>query len=100
MLRTENKYKLYIHKGSFHIPKQSRSYVKKSVSLEESLIRRKLREEYYKAFLKHIEQGVFSLVELEEVDDYKGPINFVLHHGVLQPQKITPLFERLFAKGT
>ena len=65
------------------------SMLKRAQSLEKSLTRRKLRESYDEEFKKFIERGVISEVSKDELDSYSGPRNFISHHGVEQPWKIT-----------
>ena len=76
-------------KDPFILKNNQAAMLKRAISLEKSLTRRKLREDYNDAFQKHIERGAFGEVTQDEVDSYEGPINFISHHGVLQPQKIT-----------
>ena len=65
------------------------SMIKRSESLEKSLKRRNLREDYNEEFKKFLSRGVISEVSKEEIKQYTGPKNYISHHGVLQPWKIT-----------
>ena len=65
------------------------SMIKRSESLEKSLKRRNMKEAYDEEFKKFIERGVISEVSNEELESYSGPRNYISHHGVLQPWKVT-----------
>ena len=61
----------------------------RSQKLEQSLKRRNLLGDYNAEFQKFIDRGVVTEVSKEELHSYDGPINYISHHGVLQPLKIT-----------
>ena len=63
--------------------------LKRSQSLEQSLKRRGLSEAYNTEFKKFLERGVIAEVSQPELDSYSGPVNYISHHGVLQPRKVT-----------
>ena len=63
--------------------------LKRSQKLEQSLKRRGLLQAYNEEFQKFVGRGVLSEVTQEEIDSYPGPVNFISHHGVLQPHKVT-----------
>ena len=63
--------------------------IKRAEGLERSLKRRGLTKEYNEEFQKYIDRKVIAEVSKEELESYSGPTNFISHHGVLQPWKVT-----------
>ena len=63
--------------------------IKRAVSLEKSLEKGGLKKNYNEEFQKFIERKVITEVSKEELDSYHGPKNYISHHGVLQPWKVT-----------
>ena len=63
--------------------------LRRSQKLEQNLQKRGLLENYNTEFNKFLERNVISEVSQEELDSYGGPKNYISHHGVLQPWKIT-----------
>ena len=61
----------------------------RSQKLEQSLKRRNLLGDYNAEFQKFIDRGVVTEVSKEELHSYDGPINYISHHGILQPLKVT-----------
>ena len=61
------------------------SMIKRAQSLEQSLRRRGLLDAYRSEFKKF----VISVVSQPELDSYSGPRNYISHHAVLQPHKVT-----------
>ena len=68
------------------------SMIKRAESLEKSLKRRGLYEDYNTEFKKFIQRKVISEVTKAELNSYDGPTNHISHHGVLQPKKVTTPF--------
>ena len=57
--------------------------------LEQSLKKRGLLDAYLAEFKKFLERKVISEVSMEELNSYDGPVNYISHHAVLQPWKVT-----------
>ena len=63
--------------------------LKRSERLEQSLKRSNLLDSYNEEFQKFLDRGVISEVNEEDLKSYEGPQNYISHHGVLQPWKVT-----------
>ena len=48
-------------------------------------------ETYHAEMKKFIEKGTFVQLTADEMDDYRGPVNYISHHGVLKDSASTPL---------
>ena len=57
--------------------------------VQERLVRDGLLETYNDVVQDYIDRGVFKKISQEEMDDWKGPVNYVTHHGVTKPDSIT-----------
>ena len=63
--------------------------LKRAMKLEQSLVSKGQLDLYNREFQKFLDIGSLIEVSLEEIRSYKGPKNYISHHGVLQPTKVT-----------
>ena len=55
------------------------------MSVEKRLDRIGLRSDYNAQFQEYIDNGVFKELTDQEKNEWNGPINYVVHHGVIKP---------------
>ena len=58
---------------------------------EKRLIKSGHLERYNLEFQKYLDRGAAVKLSKQELDEYKGPINYISHHGVIQDSVTTPL---------
>ena len=46
---------------------------------------------YNKEFQKYLDRGAAVKLTKQEIEEWKGPVNYISHHGVVQDSVSTPL---------
>ena len=59
--------------------------------LEKRLLSTDMHTNYNQEFQKYIDRGGVVKLTKQEIEEYKGPVNYISHHGVIQDSVTTPL---------
>ena len=73
------------------LPNNRDTAVKIAEKLEQKLIKEGNREYYNQEFQKYVDRGAAIKLSQEELDSWRGPVNYISHHGVEQDSVTTPL---------
>ena len=73
------------------LPYNKAQVVKMAIKLESRLKKEGMLESYRKEFMKYLDRGAFVKITDDEIKNYKGPVQFISHHGVLSSSTTTPL---------
>ena len=58
---------------------------------ETRLQKKGMLDRYNVELMKYITRGILVPISEEEISEYKGPVNYISHHGVEKPSVTTPL---------
>ena len=73
------------------LPYNKGQVIKMATKLESRLDKEGLLDTYNIEFQKYLDRQTFVEVTDYEIKNYKGPVQFILHHGVLSSSATTPL---------
>ena len=73
------------------LPKNRRCVVKMAEKMESRLLKSDQLSYYNKEFQKYLDRGAAVKLTKEEIENWKGPVNYISHHGVEQDSQTTPL---------
>ena len=73
------------------LPNNRHTVIKMAEKQENRLIKSGHLERYNKEFQKYLDRGAAVKLTEQELEEYKGPINYISHHGVIQDSVTTPL---------
>ena len=73
------------------LPNNRATAVKIASKVADRLIKAGHYEYYNSEFKKYLERGAAIRLSQEEIDQWKGPTNYISHHGVERPSPTTPL---------
>ena len=81
-------------KDPSQLPDNKAQAIKRLESTEHRLIKHPEQAEAYNQQMKEMtDKNFFRRLTDEELNDYKGPIHYIAHHGVLRPEKARPHYE-------
>ena len=73
------------------LPNNRSTVIKMAQRQESKLLRTGKFEAYSKEIQKYIDRGGVVKLSKKEMDEWKGPVNYISHHGVEQDSATTPL---------
>ena len=73
------------------LPNNRRCVVKMAEKMEARLLKSGQLSYYNKEFQKVLDRGAVVKLSQEEIENWKGPVNYISHHGVEQDSQTTPL---------
>ena len=73
------------------LPNNRNNVIKMAMKQESRLIRNGQLDAYSKEIQKYIDRGGVVKLSKDEIDTWKGPVNYISHHGVVQDSMTTPL---------
>ena len=73
------------------LPNNRHTVVKMAQNQESRLIKTGQLDYYNKEFQKYLDRGAAVKLTQQEIEDWKGPVNYISHHGVEQDSVTTPL---------
>ena len=74
-----------------HLPNNRRCVVMMAEKMEARLLRSGKLSHYNKEFQKVLDRGAAVMLSQEEVKNWKGPVNYISHHGIEQDSHTSPL---------
>ena len=73
------------------LPYNRSTVVKIAAKQEERLLKTGHIDFYNQEIQKYLDRGAAVKLSKEEIDEWKGPVNYISHHGVERPSPTTPL---------
>ena len=73
------------------LPNNRHAVIRMAEKQEKRLIKSGFLDTYNKEFQKYLDRGAAVKLSAQELDEYKGPVNYISHHGVIQDSVTTPL---------
>ena len=73
------------------LPNNRNAVVRITEKLEKRLLSTDMHSNYSLEFQKYIDRGGVVKLSEQEISEYKGPVNYISHHGVVTDSVTTPL---------
>ena len=73
------------------LPYNRHAVIRMAEKQEKRLIKSGFLDTYNKEFQKYLDRGAAVALSRQEIEDYKGPVNYISHHRVIQDSVTTPL---------
>ena len=73
------------------LPFNRNAVVRIAEKQEKRLLRAGMHDHYNQEFQKYVDRGGIVKLTSQEKEEYKGPINYISHHGVITDSVTTPL---------
>ena len=71
------------------LPNNRETVLRMAISQEKKLKRSGMLEQYNDQIKKFIDRGIVVKLDKHEMADWKGPINYISHHGVVKEDSVT-----------
>ena len=71
-------------------PNNRQSVLNMAIKQEARLEKKGLLNKYNEELMKYITRGILVPISKEEMEEYKGPVNYITHHAVERPSATTP----------